>query len=149
MDAAVGQHYAAGGGILRDHNGSCIKALSFRLPRCPPLQAEIQATLFILLYFLPFYRSIIVESDCAQMLASLSRPRRSTGNYHLRLLHELICQHRLDLVHTYRETNMPAHYLAQHAMLQPLTGEYNSSTLPPLVRASVTLDLSSAALRAA
>lgn len=147
VDAAVGQQYAAGGAILRDQDGCCIQALSFRLPHGTPLQAEIQATLFGLMYFLPIYRSLIVESDCAQMIACLCKPRQPTGNYHLRQLHDLVSEHQLVLIHTYRETNMPAHYLAQHAMMHPTTGLYNRHTLPSLVKASVALDLTSAALR--
>lgn len=120
---------------------------SFRLPPSTPLLAEIQATLFGLMYFLPFYRLIIIESDCAQMLSRLHQPQHVSGNYHLRLLHTMLHYHRLDIIHTYREANMPAHYLAQHAMIHPATSVFNRHNLPPLVRASLTLDLTSVSLR--
>lgn len=46
VDAAVGARYAAGGALLRNHHGECVRAISFRLPCCTPLLAEIQATFF-------------------------------------------------------------------------------------------------------
>lgn len=147
VDAAVGRHYAAGSAILRDHMGSCIGAISFRLPPCAPLHAEIQAAMFGILYFLPFHRTFILESDCAQLIDRLSWRHLVHGNYHLRQLHTLVHLHRLDYHHIYREANMAAHYLAQHAMLNPRTQHYTSHTLPSLVRASILLDLTSSYLR--
>lgn len=52
VDGAVGARYAAGGAILRTSTGACVGVVSFRLPQSSPLMAEIQATLFGLLYFL-------------------------------------------------------------------------------------------------
>lgn len=147
IDAAVDRHYASGGAILRDHFGTCVSALSFHLPPCTPLMAEIQATVFGLLYFLPLYRSLIIESDCAQMLSCLRQPQTVFGNYHLRFLQTLIRLHRLEITHTYREANTVAQYLAQHAMMFPRTCYFTSSSLPPMVRASITLDLTSSSLR--
>lgn len=147
VDAAVGRHYAAGGAILRNHRGSCLGAISFRLPLSPPLHAEIQAVVFGLLYFLPFYRTIILESDCAQLIDRLTWQNIVHGNSHLQRLHSLVHFHRLPYSHIYREANMAAHYLEQHVMLYPRTKHYTSDTLPSLVRAAVTLDLTSVHLR--
>lgn len=147
VDATVGRHYAAGDVILRDSNGACVHAVAFRLPPCMPLLAEIQAALFGLLYFLPFYRALIIETDCAQMLQRLRQRQPIFGNFHLRLLHMVVIQNNLDVNHIYREANMPAHYIAHHAMTSPLTSYFSSSSLPPMVRDAVTLDLTSASLR--
>lgn len=146
-DAAVGRQYAAGGVILRDHTGACVVALSFRLPPSTPLHAEIQAAFFGLLYFLPLYRNITLESDCAQMISRLARPQMVHGNYYLQHLHPLIYLHRIEYHHIYREANMAAHYLAQYAMQDPITQVYSSHTLPALVRSATLLDLSSVQLR--
>lgn len=147
VDATVGRHYAAGGVILRDSNGACVRAVAFRLPPCTLLLAEIQAALFGLLYFLPLYRMLVIETDCAHMLQRLRQQQPIFGNFHLRLLHVLVIQNNLDINHVYREANMPAHYLAHHAMTSPLTSYFSSSSLPPMVRAAVNLDLTSASLR--
>lgn len=147
VDAAVGRFNTAGGIILRDSCGTCVRAVAFRLPSCPPLQAEIQAALFGLLYFLPLYRSLIIETDCAQLLQRLRQQQPVFGNFHLKLLQLLITRHNLEIQHVFREANMPAHYLAQHAMLSPCTSFFTSSSLPSMVRAAVSLDLTSATLR--
>lgn len=146
VDAAVGRHYAAGGAILCDHAGRCVGAISFRLPPSTPFTAEIQAAVFGLLYFLPLYCSIVLETDCLQLITRLSQPCLIHGNYYLRLLHTLTHLHRLDFLHIYTEANTTAHYLAQHAMLNPMQC-YTSHSLTPLVHASISLDLTTSHLR--
>lgn len=122
-------------------------AISFRLPHSTPFAAETQTALFGLLYFLPLYRSLVLESDCAQLITRLRPPNPIFGNYHLWLLWILLHHHRLDYIHVYREANMVAHYLAQHAMMFPHTRYYSRHNLPSLVRGAIVLDLSSVNLR--
>lgn len=112
VDASSGRQTSSAGAILRDHSGHMVGAIAFLLPCLPPLQAELQAVLYSLIYFGRLHQNILVETDCLEvtklgdsLISRLSEYRR---------LETFLRTTRSSLHYAPRQVNMVAHHLVQH-----------------------------------
>lgn len=90
-----------------------------------PLRVEAQAALLAIIYYIPSYGNVILEVDCAELLSILASASFMFAPNLLRL-RNLLLSLSLPLVHMPRETNVPAHLLAQLALSTQIFTSYPS-----------------------
>lgn len=102
-----------------------------------PLRVEAQAAFLALIHYLPRYGDVILEVDCAELI-TLTAFSSSLLSPDIHMLRTLMLSRSLPFVHTPRETNEPAHLLAQLALPTQTFTSYDSfASLPSSLRGSI------------
>lgn len=150
VDAAAGRQSAAAGAIVRDSQGRLLSAISFPLPCLSPLHAELQAALYVTIFYATRYHGFILETDCLELINMLDKGHSVMGVMRVDLdwLRMFLHLTRSTWKYTPRETNSVAHHLASMGLTVTSLLEYkHQNRLPPIARGCYSTDLHTPYLR--
>ncbi|CAH9107341.1 unnamed protein product, partial [Cuscuta epithymum] len=113
IDASYLSDLASGGAILRSSSGQMIQAISFPLEADSALDAEIKALCFVVRWVEDEgYEDVEVETDSLMLLEYFSRKDCRRWKILIQETSEIMNRKRISILHTLREGNWVAHFLA-------------------------------------
>lgn len=134
VDVVVGHRKSAAGAIVKDSHGRLLSAVSFLLSCLPPLQAELQAALYVTIFYSTKYHNFIIETNCSELIRMLENATSVMG-----VIRVDICRLRTFLqltrseLYIRHETNSVAHHLASFGLTLTALSEYKLLHMLPTV----------------